>query len=148
MKRLIIISIFIFALTGCATTNKIKSLVGQDIRQAVLEFGQPVNYVDMPNGVRAFQWQRQLSFHNPQTVTTYGSATTYGRQNTIGNVNAYGGFNAVSNGSATTYGSQTATVSGGNTVHYECRYTLFAKWDYDLDGWRVIDFKKPDFGCE
>ena len=42
-------------LSGCASTA-MKRFVGQPIEEALFQYGQPVNTIDLPNGEKAFQF--------------------------------------------------------------------------------------------
>lgn len=43
-------------LAGCASTQ-MKGLVGKDISEAMIRYGQPEHVIDMPDGRRAFQFR-------------------------------------------------------------------------------------------
>lgn len=113
-------------LTGCAS-QIMRSYIGKDIREVVLEYGPPANAMDMGDGRRAFQWIMNSTYTTPVIANTTGSATTTGY---------------------TTWVNSNTTVSGGQSVSSSCVYTLFATWDEASKSWRVVDFKKPKFMCE
>lgn len=125
-------------LSGCAS-KIMQGFVGKDIREVVLDYGTPVNAMDMGNGTRAFQWKMTKSHTTPTHIssssrgTGYGSSYTYGRT-TDYRMNAYVNTNTV--------------ITGGQTVDTSCLYTLFARWDKGRNGWIVTGFKKPKLMCE
>lgn len=111
---------------GCAS-QIMKSYIGKDVREVVLDYGPPANALDMGTGQRAFQWARTQSFTTPATARTTGNINYYRN-------NAW-------------YSSQTI-VTGGNTTHATCLYTLMTTWDEQRKGWIVTDFRRPNILCE
>lgn len=116
----------IFVLAGCAS-QIMKSYIGKDVRDAMLDYGPPSNAFDMGDGRRAFQWVRGSSYTTPAYANTTGSVNTYG---------------------PTSWVNSNTTITGGQTVNSRCLYTMFARWDEERKGWILTDFKKPTFMCE
>ena len=46
-----------------------QGFVGKDIRQVVLDYGTPINAMDMGNGTRAFQWKMTKSRTTPTYIS-------------------------------------------------------------------------------
>lgn len=95
-----------------------KKLVGLPVQEAAIEYGQPVNVMDMPDGRRVFQFQSQRTAYMPATANTQGSVW--------GN----------------TWNS-TTQVYGGHPVNIECTYTFYTAWDDSQGAWMVVDYKVP-----
>ncbi|EBA02685.1 hypothetical protein RB2150_00959 [Rhodobacterales bacterium HTCC2150] len=97
--------------------------VGKSIQEPILDYGPPVNVVDMNDGKRAFQWSITHSgavpIYTPQTATVYGV-----------------GGPATVNYSTTTYSPYSQT----------CLYTLIAV--QQGKDWVVEGFRKPNLMCE
>ncbi len=134
---LIAIATIIF-LGGCAS-KIMQGFVGKDIRQVQLDYGPPVNAMDMGDGVRAFQWKMTSSYTTPTYVNSNSRGTGYGSSYNTGyrtnyNMNAYVNTNTV--------------ITGGQTIDSSCLYTLFSRWDKARKGWIVTGFKKPNLMCE
>ena len=144
MKRKIIgfLIVTIFILSGCAS-KIMQSYVGKDVRMAMVDYGPPQNAFDIGNGTRAFQWVMRSSYKTP----TYISSNSYGS----GYGNVYGtrygsGFNATYNANA--WVNTNTVITGGQTIHSKCVYTVFAKWSNERKGWIITGFKKPNLMCE
>ncbi|MEO1950534.1 MULTISPECIES: hypothetical protein [Thioclava] len=120
MKRVLIA--FFMVLSGCAS-QIMDSYVGKSISEPVLDYGPPMNVLDLPDGSRAYQWKMSDSgavpIVTPTTSTVYGPA-----------------------GLATVSGSQTNWVPYSKT----CVYTLLAK--PNGKDWVVTGYRKPTFNCE
>jgi hypothetical protein len=131
VKKIITIISVLF-LSGCAS-QILKSYVGKDIKEAILDYGPPINVLELSKTQKAFQWADTSSYTIPTTVNTHG--------NSFGNATAYGN---------TAYGSGTysgtTTITGGQTYQNTCIYTLIA--DKKDKYWIVTSFRKPSFGCE
>jgi hypothetical protein len=125
MKKLSILMLALL-LGGCAS-QIMKSYVGKDVREVMLDYGPPANAFDMGDGRRAFQWVIGSSYTTPVTATTTGSVNTYG---------------------STSWVNSNTTITGGQTINSECVYTLFGRWNEERNGWLITDFKKPNFMCE
>jgi hypothetical protein len=54
MKFVLVLYAMATLLVGCVA-DKMRSYVGQDIREVELVYGPPVNQIDLGNGTRAFQ---------------------------------------------------------------------------------------------
>ncbi|WP_254448054.1 hypothetical protein [Ruegeria arenilitoris] len=117
MIKLTAIAVTILALAGCAS-EIMKSYVGRDITDVVLDYGPPSNVVKLPDGRTAFQWSFTTSYTAPTTT----------------NIQGYGNY-------------ATATTYGGGTTYSECLYTLFAKPNAQ-NSFTVVGFKEPSFWCE
>lgn len=113
-------------LIGCAS-QIMKTYIGKDVREVMLDYGPPANAIDMGNGKRAFQWVMDSSYTTPTTATTIGAVNTYG---------------------SSTWVSSNTTIYGGQTINSRCIYTMFANWSDDSNGWGITGFKSPDFMCE
>ena len=125
MNRLIIFTMLI-ALTGCAS-QILKSYVGKDVREAVLDYGPATNALDLGQNKRAFQWVMDRSVTIPLTATTAGQVTNYGN---------------------TSWLNSNTTLTGGQTINSECLYTLIASWNETMESWIVTEFRKPKLSCE
>lgn len=121
--------ITIFVLIGCVgcASQIMKSYVGGDVREVMLDYGPPANAFDMGNGRRAFQWVLNSSYTTPTQINTTGSVSSYG---------------------PTAWVNSNTTISGGQTITSKCAYTLFARWDSARESWTVTDFKTPKLLCE
>src|SRR3546814_10017838 len=62
---------------GCAS-QIMKSYIGKDVREAVLDYGPPANAIDLGGDKRAFQWVMNSRYTTPVTATTTGSVNSYG----------------------------------------------------------------------
>lgn len=109
------------ALAGCAS-QIMEGFVGKDISEVQLQYGPPINVMDLPDGRKAFQWRFDS--------TTYMPVTT--------NYTAYGSGNMVS-GTAYSY--------GGGAFTTPCFYTLFAKPNAKKS-FTVVGFQQPRLDCE
>ncbi|MCT4333210.1 hypothetical protein MU516_10070 [Paracoccus sp. YLB-12] len=109
------------ALAGCAS-DIMKTYVGKDITEAAMDYGVPNGVMDLPDGRRAFIWQRSQSMAMP-TTTNY-NATAYGN-----------------------WVSGTATTTGGGVNSWECTYTLIGQKN-PRGSYTVVDFRKPSLACE
>lgn len=110
-----------FAVAGCAS-QIMEGFVGKDVSEVQLQYGPPINVLDMPDGRKAFQWRQDSAMLMP-TTTHY---TGYQSGNLI-------------NGSAYT--------SGGGLFTNTCFYTLFAKANANKS-YTVVGFQKPTLDCE
>lgn len=104
--------------TGCVS-GQMKKLVGLPIQEAAIEYGAPINVVDMPDGRRVFQFASSRTVHTPVQAQTQGS------------------------GFGNSYQANT-TVYGGNPVQINCTYTFYTTWNESASTWMVTDFKAPD----
>lgn len=126
MKKLTTILLATFLLGGCAS-QILKSYIGKDVREVMLDYGSPANAFDMGDGRRAFQWVIGSSYTTPVTATTTGNVSTYG---------------------STSWVNSNTTITGGQTINSKCVYTLFGRWNKETKGWVISNFKKPNFMCE
>jgi hypothetical protein len=122
----ILYTLLIIGLSGCAS-QIMQSYVGKDLREVILDYGQPTNAFDMGEGKRAFQWARNKQFYVPTTSTTTGSVIGAGN---------------------TSFLNANTITSGGYMAENKCVYTLFAKHLKEKDSWIVESYKKPRFMCE
>lgn len=121
MRKVFGLAIGLIALSGCAT-EIMQGYVGRSIQEPILDYGPPVNVVEMGEGRRAFQWQITDSGMIPMTSPT--TASVYG-----------------SGGVTTVYAQSITYVPYSN----ECLYTLTATQqgdDYIVDG-----FRQPRLSC-
>ncbi len=122
MKPFFILFMFIFTLSGCASTI-MEGYVGKDVREVVLDYGPPINALDLAGGQRAFQWKINSSFTTPiQSTTTSNISRNWYTANTI--------------------------TTGGQTYSSSCIYTLLTKRSTNKDAWIVTGFRKPSLMCE
>lgn len=113
----------ILLLASCVSTHMAK-YVGGDIREVIIDSGNPVNAFDLADGKRAFQFYwGGGAFQMPQTTNTTGQATVIG--------------NAV-------WTSSTSITTGGYLVESKgCLITYIAAWNNEKNGWIVVDTKYP-----
>jgi len=127
MRGLIIVVLSVSAaLAGCAS-QIMKSYVGKDVREIMIDYGPPANAFDMGDGRRAFQWTKHNSIVTPTTASTTGSVSQYGNS-------AWVNSNTV--------------ITGGQTLNVDCIYTMFATWDDARKGWIVAGYKTPKLDCQ
>lgn len=110
--------------TGACVSTHMKRYIGKDVRYIVLDDGQPENVMDMPDGLRAFQFRwGGGAYQVPKTTTTDGQIQLVG--------------NSV-------YYSEKKLESGGAIMESPgCRITYFAKWDQEKKGWIVVRISYP-----
>ncbi len=140
-----ILSILLF-ISGCAS-KIMEGYIGKDVRMAVIDYGSPANAFDLGDGTRVFQWVMHKSYTTPTYVSSTGTATTTGSM--YGNSYGYGNtrrYNA--NYNATTWLNTNTVISGGQTIHSKCIYTIFAKWSQSRKSWIITSYKKPSLMCE
>lgn len=126
MKKLFCLVFFAILICGCAS-HIMKSYIGKDVREVMIDYGPPANAFDMGDGRRAFQWVIDNSYTTPVTATTASNVNTYG---------------------PTSWVQSNTTITGGQTINSKCIYTLFGRWNENLKGWFVTDFRKPNLMCE
>ena len=131
MKQIILVSISMFLLFGCAkritASDIMMSYVAHDIRDVVVDYGPPRNAFDMGDGRRAFQWV----ISNSRTTPTYASTS-----------------GSISGSSSYAWINTNTRITGGQTIISKCIYTLFAEWNEHINGWWVVDFRSPPRSCE
>jgi hypothetical protein len=108
-------------LSACAS-QVMENLVGKDVAEVQLQYGPPVNVIDMPDGRKAFQWRFDSTVVMPMTTS----------------------YTGVTNGNITT-GS--AFTSGGGIFSTPCFYTLFAQPNKNKS-YTVVGFQPPTLDCE
>jgi len=113
------------ALSGCSTRT-MKSYIGHNITDVTLDYGQPVNAFDMPDGRRGFQWRLGFKHVAPSYANSRGPVMRYGEMTWI---------------------SSHTPIYGGQPITGECVYTLFAIWHDAAAGWIVRDMRKPAYMC-
>jgi hypothetical protein len=111
----------VLVLSGCAS-QVMEGMVGKDITEIQLQYGPPVNVLDLPDGRKAFQWRFDSQMVMPSTT----------------NYSAYGSGNMVT-GTAYTY--------GGGVISTPCFYTLFARPNNNKS-YTVVGFQPPSLECE
>jgi hypothetical protein len=109
-------------LSGCAA-DTMRKYVGQDIRAVELDYGPPVNQIDLGSGTRAYQWRKVSVDSTPATAVTTTDKDDKGRKTT-----------------------STQFVGGGQTVN-TCLYTFITTWDPQRNAWFVTGFREPSFDC-
>ena len=108
-------------LSGCAS-QIMSAYVGREITSVVAQYGPPTHEYDLPDGTRAFQWERLETHHVPETIIY---EEKHSRKRTSG----------------------TSTTIGGYVEEELCFYTLYA--EPGLAGnWVIVGFEKPRFECE
>lgn len=118
--RRISISIGLLLITGCAS-DVMRDYVGRDITSVIAQYGPPTYEFDMPDGRRAFQWERLETHHVPET-TIYEEKSN--RRRTRGS----------------------SITLGGHVEEEVCFYTMYAE-PGPADSWRVVGFEKPRLEC-
>jgi len=68
-------------LVGCVA-DTMRSYVGQDIRAVELNYGPPINQIDLGNGTRAFQWSKVSVDTTPVSAVTTTDKDKKGRKTT------------------------------------------------------------------
>lgn len=126
MKIFAILFLAVAMLNGCAS-QIMRSYIGKDVREVMLDYGAPANAFDMGDGRRAFQWVIGKSYTTPVTATTTGTVNNY---------------------NSTSWINSNTMITGGQTINSKCIYTLFAHWNEDINGWFITGFKKPNLTCE
>lgn len=119
MLRIALVALI--ALSGCAS-EILKSYVGKDVTEVAMDYGPPSGAMDLPDGRRAFMWNRTQTMSMP--ATTNYNATQSGNWIT---------------GSSTTY--------GGGVSSWDCTYTLIGQKN-PQGSYTVVDFRKPSLSCE
>ncbi|WP_162497423.1 hypothetical protein [Roseovarius dicentrarchi] len=110
-------------LAGCAAPV-LDKYMGRSIVDPMLDFGQPAEVFDLPDGRRAYQWSVDKQASRPSPRPVIGVGIGVGR----------GGW-----GNVTTIGTSYETYTKS------CRYTLIAS--PRGGGWVVTDQRKPAPGC-
>lgn len=115
--------VFVGILSSCATKT-LNVYVGQTVADAMDSMGVPVTTYDMPDGTRAYVWQKT-------------------------EVNTFGGV-SLSSGTGNV-GYSTGVVTPVFTQTDSCVYTMYATKIGELKSptsWRIVGYKKPAPGCE
>ena len=111
------------ALLAACAADAMQGFVGQDIRAVELQYGPPVNEIDLGGGTRAFQWQKTSIDTTPASAVTTTDKDKKGRKTT-----------------------QTTFVGGTQSVSV-CLYTFLTGWDGPRNGWIVTGFRQPSIDC-
>jgi hypothetical protein len=122
MKSWLVLSVVAILLVGCVA-DKMRSYVGQDIRQVELAYGPPMNQIDLGNGTRAFQWAKISVDTTPVSAVTTTEKDSKGRKT-----------------------AQTQFVGGDQSVT-KCLYTFITAWNPSGNGWVVTGIREPSFDC-
>lgn len=122
MKSILALCTLIILLIGC-TADQMRTYIGQDIRSVELNYGPPVNQIDLGNGTRAFQWQKISVETTPVSAVSTTEKEKKGRRTT-----------------------QTQFI-GGDTSVTKCLYTFIAMWNPQANGWVVTGIREPSFDC-
>lgn len=112
---------FLLLLPACAS-QVMENLVGKDVTEVQLQYGPPVNVLDLPDGRKAFQWRFDSTFVMPTTTS----------------------YTGVQNGNLI---SGNAYTSGGGVFSTPCFYTLFARPNKS-QSYTVVGFQPPSLECE
>jgi hypothetical protein len=144
MKKLIVVLCLVIV-SGCAVnTNRLKGYIGQGIRQVMIDYGRPVNVIDMGGGVRAYQFTESNTRVLPKQETVRTNSTTYGNTRTNGNLfgsSGNGTFNSSGRGSASTNTTQTYVTT--ERINFDCTYTLMTAFARSTGNWVVTEVKSP-----
>jgi hypothetical protein len=122
MKFVLMLFVAATLLVGCVA-DKMRSYVGQDIRQVELAYGPAVNQIDLGNGTRAFQWAKTSVDTTPVSAVTTTDKDNKGRKIT-----------------------QTQFVGGDQSVT-RCLYTFITAWNPPGNGWVVTGIREPSLDC-
>lgn len=114
--------IIVFMLLSACASEMMKTYLGKDISEVVMDQGPPAGVMDLPNGRRAFIWTRTETIVAP----TYTS------------------INASQSGR---WLAGTATTTGGHVSSWDCVYTFIGQPNR-TGGYTVVDFRKPSLACE
>lgn len=104
-------------LSGCAE-EVLKSYTGNDISQAIIKNGPPINVMKLPDGRTAFQWREDQSTVMPSYTNIYG----------------YGNF-------------ATAMTTGGGIATTRCIYTLYGLPNAQKS-FTVVGYEPPPLECQ
>ncbi|MBN8872747.1 MAG: hypothetical protein J0H67_07925 [Rhodospirillales bacterium] len=110
-------------LLGACASDTMRGYVGQDIRMVTLEYGPPVNQIDLADGTRAYQWRKVSVSTTPPNAITTTDKDKKGRK------------------------VQTTQYVGGTQSVTTCLYTFFTAWNPARNAWIVTGFKEPSFDC-
>lgn len=103
-----------------------KGYIGQDVMMASLDYGEPTNFVDLPDGSRAFQWVFNNQYQVPTTVNQTGTVSVYNQSAVLNN---------------------RTVISGGQLLTNTCAYTLLGRYDISRRAWIIYEFRQPRFLC-
>lgn len=122
MKKIGFLTLILF-LTSCVSSHMAK-YVGEDIREVIIDSGNPVNAFDMPDGERAFQFYwGGGTYQSPHITSTVGLLTLSGN---------------------TAWTTATSITTGGYLVDNKgCLITYIAIWNEAKNGWIVKDTRYP-----
>ncbi|WBU52150.1 hypothetical protein [Paracoccus sp. SCSIO 75233] len=109
-----------FMLAGCAS-QVMQGYIGKDVTEVMMDYGRPSGAIDLPDGRRAFIWQKTESMMMPAT-TNYSGYETGG------------------------YITGMATTTGGIS-EWECVYTFIGQKN-GAGSYTIVDFRKPKLECE
>jgi hypothetical protein len=89
-KAALVATLALLSLVSCVSTM-MEGYLGKPIEEAQLEFGPPIQVLDMPDGRRAFQFRYgggpvMVPGSSTSTVTTYGNTATVNTFGTPGGV--------------------------------------------------------------
>ena len=122
MKLVLALCIVASLLAAC-TADQMRTYIGQDIRSVELNYGPPVNQIDLGTGTRAFQWQKISVDTTPVSAVTTTEKEKGGRRI-----------------------MQTQYI-GGDTSVTKCLYTFITMWNPQANGWIVTGIREPSFDC-
>src|ERR1700761_7432086 len=122
MKRSRIVAAILLLMSGCAA-DTMQGYIGKDIRAVELDYGPPVNQIDLGGGTRAYQWSKTTVSSTPVSAVTTTSKDKKGRRTT-----------------------DTQYVGGDQSVT-NCLYTFLTTWDAPQGRWIVTGFRQPSLSC-
>lgn len=125
MKRLVFVAC-LSVLAGCAS-QVMHGFVGKPVQTVMMQYGPPSNAFDLPDGMRAFQWE----------VTQAGVTPTYIASTGV----------AAPAGNAAVWATRTR-ITGGQPIVSRCLYTMTGRWSEQANTWMMTGFQKPGFNCE
>lgn len=111
------------SILGACAADTMRGFVGQDVRAVELQYGPPVNQIDMGGGVRAYQWRKISVDTTPISSSTETDKDRKGRK------------------------YSTTQYTGGETTVTNCLYTFMTSWDPARRGWIVTGFRQPSLDC-
>ena len=117
-----LLALGLLAMGGCAA-DTMRGYIGQDVRAVELQYGPPVNQIDMGNGVRAYQWRKVSTDTTPVSSFTTTEKDKRGRK------------------------YSTTQYTGGETTVTNCLYTFMTSWNPARNAWIVTGFRQPSLDC-
>ncbi len=122
VNRSIVFLFIAIALSGCTASN-MRSYIGQDVRTLVVNYGAPDNEVDLADGRRAFQWERER-------IVTDDSFSALARLHRYSDSVDFGDW-----------------LAPREIQTQKCIYTLICQWDEQMASWIIEEAQKPFPNC-